>query len=85
MQAQDNAQSLKNVVALKKELEAYQVPDPTVDEIERLDGLIEESNRTIGHHQQLLISVTRYKTALEASFKAEAELPDPPGQGHPLR
>jgi hypothetical protein len=64
VKAKEYAKGQGKVAALRKELECYQVPDPTVDEIERLDRLIEESNRTIGRHQQLLISVARYKDGL---------------------
>jgi hypothetical protein len=49
---------------------------PPVDKIERLERLILELDKTIGRHQQLLISVAGYKVALEVSYAAEAELPE---------
>lgn len=85
MQARDYARGPQNVVALKKELEAYQLPDPTVDEIGRLDRLIEEAGKAIGRHQKLLISVSGTRRPWRHRLRPKPSSRSPRPRSHPLR
>lgn len=73
-QAHKHDKSVAKIAKLRQELEAYQVPDPTADEIERLDRLIEVQENVIEEKQLLLARIASYREALEASQKAEKEV-----------